>query len=62
MTYIVGSAGLGGDQYSGGPSSGTSTTLTYGGVTITGGGGGIGYGGAAGNGSGGDFNRTFIWK
>lgn len=60
VSYVVGSAGLGGDQSSGGSSSGTSTTLTYGGVTITGGGGDTGYGGAAGgNGSGGNFNRTF---
>jgi hypothetical protein len=59
VSYVVGAAGLGGNQQSGGPSSGTNTTLTYGGVTITGGGGGTGYGGAAGSGSGGDFNRTF---
>lgn len=63
VTYVVGAAGVQGD---GSSTSGGNTTLTYGGVTITG-------AGALGNysvppsyplasngvGSGGDFNRTF---
>jgi hypothetical protein len=59
VSYTIGAAGLGGDQQGGGSSSGTSTTLTYGGNTITATGGSNGYSAVAGTGSGGDFNRTF---
>ena len=57
ITYAVGAAG-GGAIYPGSGSNGGTTTLTYGGITITatGGAGGSTTDGA---GSGGDFNRVF---
>lgn len=55
ITYAVGAAGVANSSSNGG-----TTTLTYGGVTITGPGGGAGFtGGANSTGSGGDFNRSF---
>jgi len=62
VTYVVGAAGVQGD---GSSTAGGNTTLTYGGVTITGNGATGNYVpplytvAANGVGSGGDFNRTF---
>ena len=63
VAYVVGAAGVQGD---GSSTSGGNTTLTYGGVTITGAGALGNYSvppsyplGSNGVGSGGDFNRTF---
>lgn len=58
ITYSVGAAGVKGST-SGppAPTAGGNTTLTYGGVTITGTGGGIGASNSTG--TGGDFNRSF---
>ena len=57
ISYVVGAFGVAGDANATQATAGGNTTLTYGGVTITGTGGGT-YGSNA-TGSGGDFNRSF---
>lgn len=56
ITYVVGAFGVAGDNAGASATAGGNTTLTYGGVTITGTGGAIF---ADSTGTGGDFNRSF---
>jgi hypothetical protein len=59
VTYAIGSGGTGGSA-SALSTNGGNSTVTYGGVTITGQGGNSGdNSGNSGSGVGGDFNRTF---